>query len=312
MLEGAGLPALPLVSRSPDHPEDFAADIVNAQRLARWCGPGEKFVFDGGYVFDSVFRTITERGLDATWIRRGLWKPGQLTDVALEREKIFNRVIVPGEAFDELNDAYSFGPSVHRVGPIVADHRADRTALRAEIAKRAGRDFDRLVVTMLGGGAAPARAGIVQYLAALIAMRTNTLQIVVAWPGTRVPAGHFRWPNTVVARSRQALDLAVAADVTVSAAGYNSFHELLYHQVPAILVPQDAPFLDDQTARAEAAARRGLAAHVGETDLLELGRTLGGALDGALADEIRGALNEADLPARGTEAAAGLIAEGTP
>jgi UDP-N-acetylglucosamine:LPS N-acetylglucosamine transferase len=50
-----------------------------------------------------------------------------------------------------------------------------------------------------------------------------------------------------------------AFDATVSAVGYNSFHEATAAGLPAIYVPNENPSQDDQLARAEFAARRGFA-----------------------------------------------------
>ncbi len=111
---------------------------------------------------------------------------------------------------------------------------------------------------------------------------------------------------------RQALDLCRAADLVVSAAGYNSFHECLYNAIPAIFIPQMAPFMDDQARRARAAADRGLAETVRETELLLLERKLLACLDGGRAAELRQALRAARLPAEGTAAAAAAIAEVAP
>ncbi|WP_165899191.1 hypothetical protein [Rhodovulum steppense] len=66
-------------------------------RLGRALERGDCLVFGGGYVFDSILRTVLERDLCAVWIRRGLWPPGRESDLALDRERIFERVIVPSE-----------------------------------------------------------------------------------------------------------------------------------------------------------------------------------------------------------------------
>jgi UDP:flavonoid glycosyltransferase YjiC (YdhE family) len=49
-----------------------------------------------------------------------------------------------------------------------------------------------------------------------------------------------------------------AFDIAVSAAGYNSFNELMHFGVPTVFLPQEK-WADDQKARAERAARVGAA-----------------------------------------------------
>jgi UDP:flavonoid glycosyltransferase YjiC (YdhE family) len=55
-----------------------------------------------------------------------------------------------------------------------------------------------------------------------------------------------------------AAEFMAAFDIAVSAAGYNSFNELMHFGVPAVFLPQ-RKWADDQKARAERAARVGAA-----------------------------------------------------
>lgn len=309
MIRAAGHDFLPLVSKSGVHAADHANDLVNYMRLRRTLREGDRLVFDGGYVFDSIHRTILEKRLEATWVRRGLWQAGQITPAALHREGAFAQVIVPEEAFAELNTDLSFGRHVHKVGPIVGDPPGrDPATTRATLRERLPREFDELVVTMLGGGVAADRTAQMQLLSALFERRKGCLHLILIWPGSTVPPALYGWKNTVVCQTRNADGFAAAADLVVSAAGYNSFHEVLYHGLPAIFVPQMAGFMDDQDRRARAASDRGLAVTVAAEELLLLEREATAFLDGGKGADLRRALAAADLPRRGNRAAADLIA----
>ena len=311
LVRDRGFDCLPLVQKSPDHPEDHANDLVNYLRLRRALRPGDRLVFDGGFVFDSIHRTILEHGLDATWIRRGLWQAGQTLATALDRERAFARVIVPGEAFAELNTDRSSGAHVHAVGPIVQrlpqPDAATRAARRVALGEKLGREVGELVVTMLGGGVAADRTAQMQALAAMLDARPGCLHLIVVWPGAVVPAGLASWKTTRVVQTRNALALCQLADLVISATGYNSFHELLYHAVPTIFVPQMATFMDDQERRARAASDRGLAETVLAHEVLLLEREVRACLDGGKADRLRAALAAAELPDPGNDDAAALI-----
>jgi Glycosyltransferase family 28 C-terminal domain len=309
MIRAAGYDCMPLVSKSRVHGAEHANDLVNYMRLRRALNDGDRLVFDGGYVFDSIHRTILEKRLEATWIRRGLWQPGQITPAALHREGTFAQVIVPEEAFAELNTDLSFGRHVRKVGPIVGDRPGGDTATtRGLLAERLGREFDELVVTMLGGGVAADRTAQLQLLSALSERRKKCLHLILIWPGSTVPPALYGWKNTVVCQTRNAPDYAAEADLVVTAAGYNSFHEVLYHGLPAIFVPQMAGFMDDQDRRARAASDRGLAVTVAPEELLLLEREVTAFLDHGKGAVLRRALATADLPKRGNKAAADLIA----
>ena len=269
-------------------------------------------MFDGGYVFDSVYRTILENRLPGIWMRRGLWQPSQDNSIALDREKAFARVIVPSEAFDELNGSYSHGDHLRPVGPIVqriALGGADREALRQRLAGRFGQSFERLVVSLLGGGVAADRSVQIQAICGMIARRPNTLHLVVVWPTATLQPGWFAWPNTRIVRTHYAGALAAAADLCISAAGYNSFHEMLYNGIPAIFLPQTGAFMDDQRARAHAASDRGLALTLEPSQLMTLDREVDRFLDRGEADAVRQRIAALDLPEPGNARAARLIEE---
>ncbi|MEE4186883.1 MAG: glycosyltransferase [Roseobacter sp.] len=312
MLQNRGFSCVPLVPRSPDHSEDYAADLLNYLRLRSIVKAGDRIVFDGGYVFDSVYRLISSLQTSAIWIRRGLWRAGQINPVALERERAFSKVIVPTEAFAELNTDYSFGDHIAKVGPVVRQHRLDGReikTLRNRLADQFDRRVDTLVVTMLGGGVASERTAQTQLLCSILEQRENCVHLVVAWPNAVVSNGLYGWKNSYVVQTHHALDLCQAADLTISAAGYNSFHEILYAHVPAILIPQSAPYMDDQERRARAAVERGVSGFVQESELLNLEREVSAFLDDGKADEVRSALRDTNLPEPGNSAAAELITE---
>lgn len=312
LIKSYGFDVMPLVAKSPLHAEPFANDVVNAVRLDPLLNRTAAFVFDGGYVFNSVVQTILGTRTPSVWIRRGLWQPGQDNAVALDREKVFDRVIVPLEAFSELNEDYSTGAQIVRVGPIVqqiALSQADRDSLRSGLAERFDLSFRHLVVTMLGGGVAADRSAQTTAVAASLARRSDVLHLVVVWPTATVDPGLFCWPNTRVVRTHHASVLAAAADLFVSAVGYNSFHEALYNRIPTIFVPQMAAFMDDQRSRAVAAAERGLARLVEPHELATLDQTLARMLDRGDAEALRSRLHALDLPEPGATAAAACIAD---
>lgn len=311
MINQAGFDATPLIQRSDMHADGGANDLANYSRLQSAVSNDDVLVFDGGYVFDSIYRTILDRNLSAIWIRRGLWRATQNNRIPLDREKFFARVVVPREAFDELDQHVSSGTHVTSVGPIVRmlDPKADPSDIRAKLAETLDVSFSQLVVTMLGSGAVHDLSPHVQTVCAQVEQRADCLHLMVVWPGAVLPPERYAWSRSKVVTTQRAGLLAASADVLVSAAGYNSFHEAMYNAIPTIFVPQTAQILDDQTARAEAAEERGLAAHVPASKLSQLDRELSRFLDRGKAEEVRSALKSAKLPKPGNTEAAKIIAE---
>lgn len=312
-LRKRGFGCVPMVSRTDQHVEEHASDVLNYIRLRQFVLPGDQFVFDGGYVFDSVYRLVSDLDLRATWIRRGLWQSRQVNRIALERERAFETVIVPAEAFDELNTDYSNGDHVCKVGPIVQESASTTQNLkrmRDRLSVEFDSAIDTLVVSMLGGGVASRRAAHTQLLCSLVEGRPNTLHLVLAWPNATVDSALYSWTNSHVVRTSHAIEFCRMADLCVSAAGYNSFHELLYARVPAILVPQSASFLDDQERRAQAAADRQLAVVVKENELFKLEREALAFIESGKGAAISDALRKEQLPPPGNSEAARIIEKG--
>ena len=126
--------------------------------------------------------------------------------------------------------------------------KASRAALGLEPGRPA-------VLVQLGAGNNNDIDRVLDHVAA--AQRRLDLQVVVAeWLIQHAPVRRrglrylSAFPN---ARHFRAFDFAI------SAAGYNSFHELLHHGLPTIFVPNDQQKVDDQRARAEWAESRGAA-----------------------------------------------------
>ncbi|MEE9426974.1 MAG: glycosyltransferase [Paracoccaceae bacterium] len=313
MLQSYGFDCLPLVQKSEFHSSNGSNDLLNYLRLGHTLDLGDRLVFDGGYVFDSVYRTILEKQLSAIWIRRGLFQPGQTGRTPLERESVFEKVIVPAEVFEELNTNYTYSDHVYHVGPIVQQNELktkDRNKLRARIKTLFKSPFKKLVVTLLGGGEAADRTAQMQSLCSQFAAHPDCLHLIVVWPNAKISSSLMGWPNSHIVRSMRAAELSQAADFIVSATGYNSFNEAMYHAVPAIFIPQMAPYTDDQERRARAATERDLSVMVLSNELLLLQREVSAFLEGDKANAIRKNLKALRLPETGTKAAAKLIEAG--
>ena len=311
LLQGKGYRCLPLVSRSDEHLESYANDLVNYLRLRDAVSSADHLIFDGGYVFDSVFRTIVEKGCKGTWIRRGLLRPVQVNAITPERENAFDQVIVPLEAFDELNTDNRFRMNTVRVGPIVQRQpEIAREDVRTSLGERLGVEFDTLIVSALGGGVAADRSAQLQTLSMMAENRKKCLHLILVWPNARVAPNLYSWNQTRVITTRASAALMQAADLAVSAVGYNSFHEMLYHRVPTILIPQNAEYMDDQERRARAAADRGLAELVLAEELLKLEQSVNACLDNGRSAELTKALANVELPQTGNADAARLLNSG--
>src|SRR5262245_18706467 len=217
-------------------------------------------VFDGSMPYGGLLRaTAPRRDVSLIWVRRAFWKPEQHNDDLVARQRFFDLVIEP----EDIAEAYDKGVTVgqrgraKRVAPIRLLDPEEQLP-RAEAAAALGIDPARpAVLVQLGGGATRNLATLTD-LVLKGCSEFPELQVVVAeWAISSSPLD--LWPNVKrltgfpIARYFQAFDFAV------SAAGYNTYHDVLCTGLPSIFIPDDHVMMDDQMARSRFAESRGAA-----------------------------------------------------
>ena len=193
------------------------------------------------------------------WIRRPMWRPTQESLLRIAQQRFFDLIIEPAELAAEVDQ----GPTVaHRdrclcVDPIrLLNERELLTRSQAAAAMKLDPDRPAALI-QLGSGANRDIVGLTDRILEA-AQKFDGLQVVVA-----------EWLN-----SAEALDLwddvpclsgfpisryFRAFDFSISAAGYNSFHEVLSYGLPTVFIGNPRKYMDDQGARAEYAAKHGAA-----------------------------------------------------
>ncbi|MGR3344257.1 MAG: glycosyltransferase [Paracoccaceae bacterium] len=196
-------------------------------------------------------------GLPMIWVRRAFWGPGRDL-AALQRAPWFDTVIEPGE----YAAPYDSGPTtqvrstVREVPPI---HFVDRRLMlsRKDAATELGIDPDTQNVLLMPGAMNNfGAASLWKAIAATLSQWPNTGVVAAEWAITEHP---MDWPASVA--RRRGFPYARwfnAFDFAVSAAGYNSFAELIGLGLPTIFVPNENALMDRQDLRALFAERNGL------------------------------------------------------
>jgi UDP:flavonoid glycosyltransferase YjiC (YdhE family) len=210
-------------------------------------------VFDGILPYDPLLAAM-KRVPVTVWCRRGLWQQGAST-APLTRSDLFDAILEPGEfaAGEDAGPTSARRAEANQVTPIV--FLDDSEVLpRAEAARELGLEEGRpSILVQLGQGAEV--AGATDRCLRALAGRDD-VQVAAA---SSAIAGLLDVPDGVVhLRSSYPMSRYYAAfDGTVSAAGYNAFHELVRFGVPALFVPMRRE-TDDQPARARYAAEVGV------------------------------------------------------
>lgn len=272
----------------------------------------EVLVFDGAHPYDALVAVLRAHRGDrprTIWSRRPMWREGFGAE-AIYWSGEFDHVLEPGE-FAEAEDR---GLTVARrgeakqVSPIVFLDD-DELLPRDEACDELGLDPDRAhALVALGQGAEleVAAERSLRLLALDPELEVAALESSLS-PGLRIPDGVIHLRGTYpMARFLRAFDL------TVSAAGYNAFHELLAHRIPTLFVPMQRQ-IDDQPARARWAQEEGVGRGLASPDDPALEERLEELLDANVRDEIRerlGSLPGADGAGDAAGWLTGLVGEG--
>ncbi len=216
-------------------------------------------VFDGNAPFQGLIDAADANPqMWSIWCRRGMWVPGA-GDKFLDREQHFDAVLEPRDIVEDLD----VGPTRERrararlVDPIrlLDDHELlPRDLARTEL----GLDPEGLAVLVQLGSRNNFGYDVAQWQSIERLVRGRSVQIVAAeW----LMADRSIAPEAQVKVVR-AFPLSRyfrAFDASVSAVGYNSYHELIQARLPTLFIPNENPRQDNQLARARFAERHGLA-----------------------------------------------------
>jgi hypothetical protein len=148
---------------------------------------------------------------------------------------------------------YALPGNFLKTAPIkaVAPAMLPRTVARETLGLAAG---GRYILLMPGADSGP---DVIAVCAEAI-KQAGAVPVIAHWPMSRLPAPDVE--GAIVIETIPLAPFYDAFDAVVSAAGYNSFHELLAWGGKVVFVPQDDAGRDNQIARAQYAVDHGLAA----------------------------------------------------
>lgn len=196
-----------------------------------------------------------------TWIRRGMWQPD--TDARyMAQQALADLVLEPGD----LADDYDTGPTWHRRNAFVQPRMFLKTLpLRPEtpqmnkVSARIALGLplkESYALLMLGASQDVSMEPLLTQ--AVQQVRDSGVHPVIAhWP-----IDHRKAPQVKGATVIERMPIVPyynAFDFVISAAGYNSYHELLASGLPVIFMPQEDAGRDQQLTRARYAADKGWA-----------------------------------------------------
>jgi UDP:flavonoid glycosyltransferase YjiC (YdhE family) len=236
-------------------------------------------VYDGNNPSHGLMQAVTaRRDCGLAWIRRGMWGP--LNSPFMDNARWFDLIIEPGELEGQADEGITAQRRDEAVlVPPIRLLDSDELFPRAEAARRLGLDPSQpSVLIQLGAGY---NRDVVTLVDALITelQRVDKLQVCVAeWLNGTQPLNY--WQGVSYLRGYPLSQYFKAFDFSISAAGYNTFHEIMNFDLPTIFIPNRHPSMDDQAGRSTLAQARQAAFEVDESDLADLPDLIGLLMDG--------------------------------
>jgi hypothetical protein len=229
----------------------------------------EVVLFDGVAPYNGVINALRRQpSISAGWLRRGMWKSGP-SDNQLLKAAAFDFVIEPGDIAGEDDRGPTAALASVRVPPVSLLEVVPALG-RAEAAAALGLDPDRPALFIglssgLPGDPRHARRAAIERAMQHTDWQVGLVNSPLADHAKDDPANAVQI-NGVYPIVRY----LTAFDAAISAAGYNSVHELIPARLPTLFIPTAAR-TDDQTARAASLARRRLALWAAGDDIHEIG-----------------------------------------
>ncbi len=286
LVRARGWPCEYLVARphSANSLEEWNTHLADELRgILRYHRPST-VVYDGNILPSGLFKLINQRhDVGLVWVRRGMWPAGAGLNIA-KTQRYCDLLLEPSDLAeaadtgvtmqrrDEMPPPQRFEqvPPVTIIGPeTMLDRREAREAL--------GIDPDgQSILISLGQGS---EHDLIQTID-VVSKSLDKFPEVKAYLGVPPTAAWSPnyWPNLTALEHFPLAQYFRAFDTVITAAGYNTMHELAAARVPGIYIPRDIAKGDRQEQRAAEFARLGFGRCVLMKDLGDISEAIGESL----------------------------------
>ncbi len=237
-------------------------------------------VFDGNIVYSGLREAVSSRrNCQLIWIRRGMWRSDQDNSQSLLSRENVDLIIEPGDVASDFDSGAS---AEQRQGVVFVDPirllDPNEVLPRDEACRTLDLDPDACnVLIQLGAGNNYNFVDLIGSAIETLGKSKITRPVIAEWITSDI--GLDLWPRIPRLRCFPITRYYRAFDFTISAAGYNSFNEIIGFGVPSLLAPNLNRAMDDQSARAAFADLHGAAVHLDHDMLPILDQVLGAMMD---------------------------------
>ncbi len=232
-------------------------------------------VFDGGNPYGGLLNAVAPRkDTKLVWVRRGMWRENQNNAEAIRRQRFFDLVIEPTDiAESKDNGATAYNRSVTVKVPPIRLLDLEEVPGREEAAMRLGLDPHKpAVLIQLGSGSNRDIVTMIDTVVQTLSKYPDIQPMIAEWMIAHQSLNF--WPEIRRLRGFPISRFFNAFDVTISAAGYNSFNEIISFGLPAIFMANEHAMMDDQAGRARFAEEQGAGFYLPDSRVDEIGNYL--------------------------------------
>lgn len=252
------------------------------------------FVFDGAFPYRGMLNSINGRNdMKRIWLKRGTMKKGA-TNIPRDSLEHFDHIIRPQDSVKlSLSDEFPSDLDIVQCNPIILLERNELFSREISRSRLGISQHLTVVYIQLGAGNINQIGTIINQCIQILQKVKNVHVVIgesiigkpVDISGQRVQILRD-YPNSLYFNG---------FDFAIIAGGYNSYHETVYHALPAICIPNTNTGMDDQLARANVAGKNKSMLVLEDPGLAELEESVGKMLDPEFRSRLRAKCAETSL-----------------
>jgi len=265
------------------------------------------FVFDGAFPYRGMLNSINGRNdMKRIWLKRGTMKKGA-TNIPRDSLEHFDHIIRPQDSVKlSLSDEFPSDLDIVQCNPIILLERNELFSREISRSRLGISPHLTVVYIQLGAGNINQIGTIINQCIHIL-QKVKNVHVVIGESIIGKPV-EISGPRVQILRDYPNSLYFNGFDFAIIAGGYNSYHETVYHALPAICIPNTNTGMDDQLARANVAGKNKSMLVLDEPVFADLEDSIGKMLDPEFRSQLRAKCAETSL-SNGAEDSAKFMLE---
>ena len=252
------------------------------------------FVFDGAFPYRGMLNSINGRNdMKRIWLKRGTMKKNA-TNIPRDSLEHFDHIIRPQDSVKlSITDEFPSDLDIVQCNPIILLERNELFSREISRSRLGISPHLTVVYIQLGAGNINQIGTIINQCIQIL-QKVKNVHVVIGESIIGKPV-KISGPRVQILRDYPNSLYFNGFDFAIIAGGYNSYHETIYHALPAICIPNTNTGMDDQLARADVAGKNKSMLVLDDPGLADLEESIGKMLDPEFRSRLRARCAETSL-----------------